>query len=67
MDNEKQMNLFDYVKPHKLEIIGICDDGYCPNCGRCVDYPEENIDSEYCPNCGYGLDWSQWHEMNDEE
>lgn len=50
-----------------LDIRGICDDGYCPNCDHPFDqylHPEE-IDCEVCPECGTPLDWTRWHKMND--
>lgn len=61
-----QISLYDLLKPQKVILKGICDDGYCPNCDDCVDYPESNIDVEQCPHCNTYLDWSNWHIANDE-
>lgn len=63
---EGQMTLYDLMQPKKVILKGICDDGYCPNCDNCVDYPEENIYAEQCPHCKTYLDWSEWHILNDE-
>jgi hypothetical protein len=52
-----------------LDIRGLCDDGYCPNCDHSFDkylHPDE-IDCEVCPECGTPLDWTRWHKMNDPE
>lgn len=52
-----------------LDIRGLCDDGYCPNCDHAFDqylHPDE-IDCEVCPECGTPLDWTRWHKMNDPE
>lgn len=58
-------------KVYPLDIIGICDDPYCPQCG----YPFETIktcknyevDCERCPECHVKVDWTPWHRLNDEE
>ena len=60
-------------EPHiyPLEIKGICDDPYCPQCGyafetikTCKNY---EVDCERCPECHVKVDWSPWHRKNDEE
>lgn len=48
-----------------VEIAGLCDDAYCPNCGRGFCYPFET-DMERCPLCGWKVNWDKWHRMNDE-
>lgn len=56
-------------EPQPLDIRGLCDDGYCPNCDHAFDqylHPDE-IDCEVCPECGTPLDWTSWHKMNDPE
>lgn len=58
-------------KVYPLDIRGICDDPYCPQCG----YPFETIktcknyevDCERCPECHVKVDWTPWHRLNDEE
>lgn len=58
-------------KVYPLDIIGICDDPYCPQCG----YPFETIrscknyevDCERCPECHIRVDWTPWHRINDDE
>ena len=49
-----------------VEIAGLCDDAYCPNCGRGFVHPWEN-DAERCPLCRWKVNWDKWHRMNDEE
>ena len=66
MTVDGQITLDEFIKPHKINIVGICDDGYCPNCNNSVDLKPEYIDLEQCPHCGYGLDWSNWHIANDD-
>ena len=58
-----------WYKPYPkkaVDIKGLCDDAYCPECGYEFLYPEET-DSEICPTCKTFLDWAPWHRMNDEE
>lgn len=58
-------------KVYPLDIKGICDDPYCPQCG----YPFETIrsckgyevDCERCPECHIRVDWTTWHRLNDKE
>lgn len=58
-------------KVYPLDIIGICDDPYCPQCGypfettrSCKNY---EVDCERCPECHIRVDWTSWHRLNDEE
>ena len=56
---------------YALDIRGICDDPYCPQCG----YPFETtrscaryeVDCERCPVCHVRVDWASWHQRNDKE
>lgn len=56
---------------YALDIRGICDDPYCPQCG----YPFETtrscaryeVDCERCPECHVKVDWTSWHRRNDKE
>ena len=64
-----QMNIFDFLpNPNDVEnvrqvdIKGICDDAYCPKCGRAL--ADKYIDRA-CPDCGQLLDWTRWHKLND--
>ena len=66
-DQEEAEAKTEKQEPQPLDIRGLCDDGYCPNCGHPFDeymWPDE-IDCEVCPECGTPLDWTRWHEMND--
>lgn len=54
---------------YKLDIKGICDDPYCPQCGyefettrTCKNY---EVDCERCPECHVKVDWGPWHRLND--
>lgn len=68
-----QISIFEYIaekdRSHELEIKGLCDDPYCPECGyefwTCSNNSE--IDCERCPSCGIRVDWTRWHRINDEE
>lgn len=67
-----QINLFDYLeerdsKVYDLNIKGICDDPYCPNCGYLFSTygSDKEIDCERCPECKIRVDWARWHKMND--
>ena len=60
-------------EPHiyPLDIKGICDDPYCPQCGyafetikSCKNY---EVDYERCPECHVKVDWTLWHRINDKE
>ena len=60
-------------EPHiyELDIRGICDDPYCPQCGyefettrTCKNY---EVDCERCPECHVKVDWRRWHKANDDE
>lgn len=48
-----------------VNIKGICDDAYCPECDYQLDELKE-LDCEQCPECGTRLDWTPWHRANDE-
>jgi hypothetical protein len=50
--------------PVPVDIKGICDDAYCPKCGRAL---AEKLADRDCPSCHAKLDWSRWHRMNDRE
>lgn len=58
-------------KVYPLDIKGICDDPYCPQCGyafetikTCKNY---EVDCERCPECHVKVDWTLWHRINDKE
>lgn len=79
---EGQLSIFDielkapepFMNPPEepifdLDIKGICDDPYCPQCGyafetirTCKNY---EVDCERCPECHIKVDWTHWHRMND--
>lgn len=79
---EGQLSIFDipikapehFMNPpeepiYKLDIKGICDDPYCPQCGyefettrTCKNY---EVDCERCPECHVKVDWEPWHRLND--
>ena len=65
-----QIDLFDYLKEletiHPVEIMGICDDAYCPVCGDGID-EFKWMDCERCPSCGARISWEPWHRANDED
>ena len=67
---EGQLSIFDYQEPiYPLDIKGICDDPYCPKCGRgfWTESKRSEVDCERCPDCGIRLDWTLWHRINDKE
>ncbi len=49
-----------------VNIKGICDDAYCPECDYQLDELKE-LDCEQCPECSTRLDWTPWHRANDED
>lgn len=56
---------------YELDIVGICDDPVCPQCGyefettrTCKGY---EVDCGRCPNCHVKVDWTLWHRINDKE
>lgn len=52
-------------EPVPVDIKGICDDGYCPECGGMQDDL-----AECCQYCGITLDWTRWKKiqgMEDED
>ena len=58
-------------KVYPLDIKGICDDPYCPQCGyafettkTCKNY---EVDCGSCPECHVRVDWTPWHRLNDDE
>lgn len=53
-------------KIHPVDIYGICDDAYCPECHSPLD-DLKILDCERCPWCGIRIDWTPWHRMNDPE
>ena len=58
-------------EPHiyPLDIKGICDDPYCPQCGYAfwTERKRNEVDCERCPECHVKVDWTLWHRINDEE
>jgi len=65
----KQITIDEYLqslKPIPVDIMGLCDDAYCPKCGYGFMDPEEN-DLPACPVCGCKVDWARWHRINDPE
>ena len=52
-----------------IDVRGICDDPYCPQCGRgfWTESKRSEVDCERCPDCHILLDWTPWHRVNDEE
>ena len=64
-----QIDIFEYLesqKPQPVEIIGLCDDAYCPECGDGID-EFKWMDCERCPSCGARISWEPWHRNNDED
>ena len=53
-------------KVYPVDIMGICDDAYCPKCGRELDDLRIK-DCERCPDCHVRIDWTPWHRANPEE
>lgn len=53
-------------KIYPVDIMGICDDAYCPKCKVCLD-ELRYLDCDRCPWCGIRIDWGPWHRMNDDE
>lgn len=49
---------------HPVEIMGICDDAFCPVCGDGIDELKW-MDCDRCPSCGARISWEPWHRMND--
>ena len=45
-----------------VDIRGICDDAYCPECKQALS--EEFIDKD-CPYCGCSLNWEIYKSVND--
>ena len=65
-----QITITEYLeernRPHPVDVMGICDDAYCPECHYCID-ELKHLDCEYCPWCGVRIDWTPWHRANDTE
>ena len=53
-------------KVFPVDIMGLCDDAYCPKCGRELDDLRIK-DCERCPDCHVRIDWTPWHRANDTE
>ena len=53
-------------KAQPVKIKGLMDDAYCPNCDYCF-WETKELDCERCPRCGIKVDWTPWHNVNDEE
>jgi len=47
-------------EPKDVDIKGLCDDGYCPDCGVSLDDLTEE-----CPECGCILNWDHWKILNE--
>ena len=54
---------------YELDIRGICDDPYCPQCGRgfWTESQRSEVDCERCPDCHVRISWARWHKINDKE
>lgn len=61
-----QIDIFEYLKVHPVDIRGLCDDAYCSACGDGID-EFKWMDCERCPSCGARISWEPWHRKNDEE
>ena len=64
-----QMDIYEYmatIKPRPVNVKGLLDDAYCPNCDTFLD-DLKVLDCKECPECGCKLDWEPWHRLNDEE
>ena len=63
-----QITITEYLAerntPHPVNIMGLCDDAYCPECGYGFMDPREN-DLPECPICKCKVDWTPWHRAND--
>ena len=53
-------------KIYPLDIRGICDDAYCPQCDMGID-EFKFMDCKRCPHCGCLISWEPWHRANDKE
>lgn len=53
----------DNQKSKSIDLRGLMDDPYCPDCG--ADIPDSEIDAPNCPYCGCLLDWKIYHIVND--
>jgi len=66
-----QMSIEDWLedreKVRDLDIKGLCDDPYCPECGYLFTTygPHNEVDCERCPVCKIRVDWGRWHKAND--
>lgn len=54
---------------YDIDVRGLCDDPYCPQCGRgfWTESTRSEVDCERCPDCHILLDWTLWHRINDDE
>lgn len=52
-------------QPRPVDIRGICDDAYCPECDFSLDHMKY-LDCEKCPDCGTLINWAPWHRYNKE-
>lgn len=48
-------------EPKEVNVRGLLDDGYCPECNMCLDDLVER-----CPSCGTLLSWNEWRKANGE-
>lgn len=61
----RQMTVFDFIKPHTVQVKGMCDDPYCPKCNYWLDDPRSRYGE--CPKCGAQIDFMRWFDMNGKE
>lgn len=61
---DSQGKPYQWWKIMPVDIKGICDDAYCPKCGRALD--EYKCCDQDCPSCHARLDWTPWHKLNDD-
>ena len=58
-------------KVYPVDIMGICDDPFCPQCGYAFETTRTSknyeVDCERCPECHIKVDWTPWHRRNDDE
>lgn len=64
-----QISIFEYLERvntvREVDIMGLCDDAYCPECGYSFKEWLGEVDCD-CPQCKTKLDWTRWHRVNDE-
>lgn len=50
-------------KIYPVDIMGLCDDAYCPVCGSGLD-EYRHLDCERCPECHVRISWEPWYRRN---